>query len=309
MKGYAKLVQRVLVAVMVANLAIAVGKLVVGSFANSLAVVGDGLHSGVDALANAVALLVLRFSARPADEDHPFGHSKYETLAAFVISAMLLLTAFELGREAIRRLVSPEPTSASWLTVGIMVASVLANALVAWLEGRAGAKFGSEVLRADATQSRVDILVSLSVLGGLGLHRLAIPGLDPYLDPLLALGVAGFIAYAAWTVFQDVLPILTDRIAFDPVDVARVVRGTPGVRNVHDIRSRGPAREAYVQMHLVVEPADVEGAHAVADEVERRLADELGVKETFIHIEPHDDASGPPGSRGELPSGPALEKG
>src|SRR5581483_8506891 len=121
---------------------------VVGSMANSLAVVGDGLHSGVDALANAVALLVLRYAARPPDEDHPFGHSKYETLAAFVISAMLLLTAFELGREAVARLVHPEATAVSALTIGIMLTSVVANALVSFLEGRAGRAFGSEVLRA-----------------------------------------------------------------------------------------------------------------------------------------------------------------
>src|SRR5581483_9279571 len=255
---------------MAANLAIAAGKIVIGSLANSLAVVADGLHSGVDALANAVALLILRYSTRPADEDHPYGHSKYETMAAFALSALLLLTAFELGRQAVGRIAHPETTTVSALTLGVMVVTVAVKVAVAWSERRAG----------------------------LALHRREIPGLDPILDPLLALGVSLFIAYAAYAVFRDVLPILTDRIAFDPGQIAALVRQVPGVRSVHDIRSRGPAREAYVQMHLVVDPADVEGAHAIADEVERRLAESLGVKETFVHIEPHDDASGPPGTRG-----------
>jgi cation diffusion facilitator family transporter len=298
-KGYARKVRRVLVAVMLANLVVAIAKVVIGSFANSLAVVGDGLHSGVDALANGVALLVLRYSTRPADEDHPYGHSKYETMAAFFISAMLLLTAFELGRQAVGRLVNPEPTGVNALTMGVMGLSLIVNVVVAWSERRAGTRYASDVLLADAAQTRADIGVSLAVLVGLGLHVLAIPGLDPILDPLLALGVALFIAYAAYSVFRDVLPILTDRIAFDPVEIAAIVRAVPGVRNVHDIRSRGPARESYVQMHLVVDRQDVAGAHAIADEVERRLAEKLGVKETFVHVEPDDDASGPPGTRGE----------
>jgi len=297
-KGYARKVRRVLVVVMAANLAIAAGKIVIGSLANSLAVVADGLHSGVDALANAVALLILRYSTRPADEDHPYGHSKYETMAAFALSALLLLTAFELGRQAVGRIAHPETTTVSALTLGVMVVTVAVNVAVAWSERRAGRRYASDVLLADAAQTRADVFVSLAVLAGLALHRLEIPGLDPILDPLLALGVSLFIAYAAYAVFRDVLPILTDRIAFDPGQIAALVRQVPGVRSVHDIRSRGPAREAYVQMHLVVDPADVEGAHAIADEVERRLAESLGVKETFVHIEPHDDASGPPGTRG-----------
>ncbi|MEA3199024.1 MAG: hypothetical protein QOE90_452 [Thermoplasmata archaeon] len=294
MKGYARRVQMVIVAVLVANLLIAVAKIVVGSLANSLAVVGDGLHSGVDALANGVALLVLRYSTRPPDEDHPYGHTKYETLAAFVISALLLLTAFELGRQAVDRVVHPQATAVDLLTLGVMVASLVANVLVSWLEGREARRHGSDVLLADSRQARADIAVSAAVLVGLGLHRLGVPGLDP----LLALGVAFFIAYAAYSVFRDVLPVLTDRIAFDPADVAAIVMEVPGVRSVHDIRSRGPPREPYVQMHLVVDKEDVAGAHAIADEVERRLAERLGVKETFVHVEPEDDASGPPGSRG-----------
>lgn len=298
MKGYARAVRGVLVAVLVANLAIAVAKVVVGTMANSLAVVGDGLHSGVDALANGVALLVLRFSTRPADEDHPFGHSKYETLAAFAISALLLLTSFELGREAVARLVRPEATGADVWTLAVMAASVVANLAVSAMEMRAARRHASEVLMADARQSRADIAVSLAVLLGLGLHRLRLPVVDPYLDPALALCVAAFIAHAAYAVFRDVMPILTDRVAFDPAEVRAVVMDVPGVVSVHDIRSRGPPRESYVQMHLVVDKADVLGAHAIADEVERRLADRLGVKETFIHIEPEDDASGPPGTTG-----------
>lgn len=299
MKGYARRVRRVLTLVLVLNLAVAVGKLVAGAMANSLAVVGDGLHSGMDALANVVALAVLRLSTAPPDEDHPYGHSRYETISAFVLSGLLLLTAFELGQAAVDRFLDPQPTHVTNLTMGVMLVTLAVNVGVSTYERREARRHGSELLEADAAHTRADVYVSSAVIGGLLLAPLG----PPFLDPLLALGVALFIAWSSWQVFRNVMPVLTDRIVFDPVEVARVVRGVPGVVSVHDIRSRGLPREAFVQMHLVVDREDVAGAHAVADEVERRLAAELGVKEAFVHIEPEDDASGPPGTRGERSPG------
>lgn len=295
MKGYVGRVQRVLVVALALNAAVAVGKLVAGARADSLAVIADGLHSAVDAIANVGALLVLRFAARPADEDHPFGHARYETIAAFVLSGVLLLTAFELGRSAIARIATPAAPDVDVLTLAVMVATLAVNAFVSWYEARAGRRYGSDLLRADAAQTRGDVAVSLGVLGGLLLTRAGFP----LVDGIVALLVAAFIGYSAWQVFRDVAPVLTDRVVFDPAEIAGIVRGVPGVVSVHDIRSRGTPAEPYVQMHLVVDRHDVQGAHAVADEIERRLADRLGVKETFVHVEPEDDGSGPPGSRGE----------
>lgn len=291
-RGYARQVQRVLVLTLALNLAVALTKLVVGLRANSLSVVGDALHSGVDAIGNVVALVVIHFSTAPADEDHPFGHARYETLAAFVLGGLLFLTAFELGRSAVLRLVHPQEQLVDALTLGAMVATLAVNVFVAWYERREGRRHQSEVLLADSAHTRSDVWVTLAVLGGLLLARYGVA----HADAALALVVAGAIALAGWRVYRDVLPALTDRAVFEAGEVARVVRAVPGVLNVHDIRSRGTRREPYVQMHLVVDRTDVVGAHAVADEVERRLASELGVKESFVHIEPEDDRSGPPGS-------------
>ena len=305
MRGYARRVQRVLLVALALNVVVAAGKLVAGWRANSLAVIGDGLHSAVDAGANLVALVVLRFASAPADEDHPFGHGRYETIAAFVLSGLLLLTAFELGRSAVLRLFAPEETDVTLLTVVVMVVTLGVNVAVSWYEAREGRRERSDILLADAAQTRADVYVTVAVLAGLGVHALGVP----YVDALLALGVSLSIAFAGYRVYRDVMPALTDAAVFDPHAVARVVRTVPGVVSVHDIRSRGTRREAYVQMHLVVEPGDVRGAHAIADAVEQRLADELGVKEVLVHIEPEDDRSGPPGSRGEQPSRARPGKG
>lgn len=295
MKGYARRVRRVLVLVLALNLLVALAKLVAGWRADSLAVMGDGLHSGVDALANVVALVVLRLSSAPADQDHPYGHSRYETLAAFILSSLLLLTAFELGRASVERFFEPQAIHITGLTLAVMVGTLATNVAVTTYEARIARRYGSEMLAADAAHTRSDVYVSSAVLAGILLAPLGLP----LLDPLMALGVALFIAWTSFQVLRDVLPVLTDRIVFDPGEVARVVLSVPGVTSVHDIRSRGIPREAFVQMHLVVDREDVAGAHAVADEVERRLSEELGVKEAFVHVEPFDDASGPPGTRGD----------
>lgn len=295
LKGYAKRVRRVLLITLAFNLVVAVGKLVVGYRANSLAVLGDGLHSLVDAGANVIAILVLRLAEAPPDEDHPFGHQKFETIAAFVLSGLLFLTSFELGRAAIMRILSPEPTNVNFVTVSVMLATLVINVFVATMEKRAGKREASQILLADAAQTRSDIFVTLGVLLGLALVPLGIP----FVDPVLAIAVAIFIGYSAYAVFRDTMPVLTDRAVFDPVAVARIVKGVPGVRSVHDIRSRGGPRESFVQMHLVVDAHDVASAHDITDEVERRVSAALGVKEVFVHVEPEDDASGPPGTRGE----------
>jgi cation diffusion facilitator family transporter len=295
MKGYARRVRNILAIVLVLNAAVAIGKLLAGVQANSLAVTGDGLHSSIDALGNVLALIVLRLATAPPDEDHPFGHGKYETISALLLSGLMLLTAFELGEAAVRRFIAPEEMHIGSLTLGVMVVTLAINAGVTHFEGRAGRASGSELLQADAAHTRSDVLVTLAVLGGLGLQALGMVGADS----VLALCVAAFIAYGAYVVVRDVLPVLTDRVVYDAVDIARVVRSVPGVQNVHDIRSRGARRESYVQMHLVVDASDVAGAHAITDEVERRVSEELGVKEVFIHVEPEDDGSGPPGTSGE----------
>lgn len=295
--SYARGVARVLWVILGLNLLVAAGKLLAGWRADSLAVLGDGLHSLVDALGNVVGLVVLRMASQPADEDHPFGHAKYETVAALVLAGLMLLTAFELGQAAVERLVSPQPTRTDGLTLLVMVATLGANALVAWFEAREGKRRGSHVLLADAAHTRSDVYVTLGVLGGILLQRAGVVGMDP----LVALAVAGFIVYSAWGVLRHALPVLTDATAIDPAEVARVVRGVPGVVSVHDIRSRRAGAESFVQMHLVVDATDVAEAHRITDEVERRVSGELGVKEVFVHVEPEDDASGPPGSGGGAP--------
>lgn len=292
MRGYARDVRRVLLAVLVLNAIVATAKLITGWWTGSLSVLGDGLHSSVDALHNVVALILIHYATQPPDENHPFGHAKFETLGAFVLSGILLLTAFELATEAVSRLfgghTAPEVNPVAIL---VLVATLVVNLFVSTLEARSARRLGSDMLLADAKHTRSDVYVTLAVLGGLLAQRLG----ATWADPLIALGVALVIAYVAYQVFKEAIPVLTDEAVYDPRDVETLVTDVPGVESVHDIRSRGRPNEAFIQMHLVVETRDVVKAHDITERVERRLENELGAREVLVHVEPWDDSDEPHG--------------
>lgn len=293
MRGYGRAVNRILLLVLGLNAAVALAKVVAGWRIGSLSLLGDGAHSGVDAANNVVALVVVYYASRPADEDHPYGHGKFETLGAFVLAGLLFITAFEIAQAAVRRLGAPTPLALDLPTLAVLGLTLAVNLGVTLYEGRAGRRLGSDILLADAAHTRSDVWVTLAVLAGFAATHAGYPRADP----AIALLVAGVIAFSGYRVFRQAAPVLTDQTVFDPVVVDRLVRAVDGVESVHDIRSRGRPGEAYVQMHLVVQTNDVVEAHRIADDVERRLERDLGAKEVFIHVEPEDDGSGPPGTR------------
>jgi cation diffusion facilitator family transporter len=285
MEGYGRRVQRVLAFVLVFNVAIVALKGFIGWRSGSLSVLADALHSLLDAAGNVVALVVLRAAMQPPDEDHPWGHAKYETVGAFVLAGLLFVTAWEVIQEAVGRLINPQPVHVDTLTIAMLLVSLASTTAVSFAELRASRRLRSEILRADSAHTRSDVLVEVAVVGGVLLSGRGFP----VADALLAIVVAGVIAFTGYSLFARSFPVLTDHAAFQSEEIREIVEAIPGVQNVHDIRSRGRRGEAYVQMHLVVEPSDVLRAHAITEEIERELRSRLGVKEAVIHVEPFAD--------------------
>lgn len=287
MEGYARRVRLVLTGVLALNLAVVVAKAFVAWRTGSLSVAADTFHSVLDAANNLLGLLVVRAATAPPDEDHPWGHAKFETVAAFLLAGLLFVTAFEILQTAAVRLLEPSPPVVDPLSLALLVGTLVVNVAVTGWETREGRRLGSEILQADAAHTRADVVITVAVLGGLAVSRAGVPQADPVLAAL----VAGFIAFTGWQIFQRTLPVLTDKAVFSSEEIRAVVESVPGVKNVHDIKSRGHRNEAYVQMHLVVEPEDVLRAHAITEEIEKALESRLGVKEAVIHVEPEEPAS------------------
>lgn len=288
---------RTLAWVLVANLLVIAAKLFVGIRSDSIAVLGDAGHSGVDALNNVVALLAVRLAAAPPDEEHPYGHGKFETVGALAIVSFLSITCFELIRSGIGRLLAdaPPPTvepAMFWL----LGATMVVNVVVSVSEGHLGRRFDSEMLMADARHTAADVWVTGSVLGGLWLVNLGWARGDAW----LALAVAVVIAWSGWEILRHTVPVLVDRRAFDPEAIRSVVTDDPDVLEATEIRSRGRPGEAFAELTIRVDPrADVREAHRIADRVERLLEREGGFYGVTVHVEPA--PRGEPGAK--RPSG------
>jgi cation diffusion facilitator family transporter len=284
---YQRGVRRVLIVTLVLNVAVVIGKLIAGVLAGSLSVISDAIHSTTDSLNNIVGLVVTKYAAAEPDETHPYGHAKFETLAAFAIAGFLFVTCYQISVSAVKRLWSndtaaPEITA---LTLGVIVVTIVINIFVTVYESREGKRLNSEFLVADAIHTRSDVLVSCSVLAGLVLIKLGYV----WLDPVVSLGVAAVIAWNGYQIFKTTVPVLVDAAPVPPPRIAEIAESVPGVHSVHDVRVRAHGGEMFIEMHLHVAAKLEEDhilSHAITEAVEKRLIEEFGKVTATIHVEP-----------------------
>jgi cation diffusion facilitator family transporter len=277
-------VRRVLGGILVANIVVVVIKFTVGLDTNSLAVFGDALQSSVDSANNLIGIFVVRVAAKAPDEDHPYGHAKFETLGALLIALLLALSIFELVRGAVARLMSgAPPLNVSSTALALLVFTLAVNIGVVWFETRAARRLRSDLLLADALHTRTDVFITLGVLGGLALARAGLA----WADPALALIVAVLVGRAGYQILRRAIPSLVDERAFDQTTIQRVAEGVDGVMSAYAIRSRHGGDRRFAELTIAVDgAADVASAHRIADQVEGRLRDSLHLDEVTVHVEP-----------------------
>ncbi len=278
-------VRRVLWGVMAANLLVIAAKLYIGLRSGSIAVLGDAAHSAVDVLNNVVGLFAVHMASAPPDEEHPYGHAKFETVGALAIASFLSITCYELISGAVGRLLGDAGSPrVETLTLAILAGTMAVNTAVAWTEARLGERLGSTILAADSRHTAADVLVTLSVIGGLLLVRLGWPRADAW----VAIAVALLIARSGYQIVARNIPVLVDSKAVEAERIRTFVATVPGVLSVTDVRSRGHLRgEAFAELTVEVDGGrSVEEGHAIADAVERRLEDEGGFAGVVVHVEP-----------------------
>lgn len=280
-----KQVQKVLLIILFANFGVAILKIVVGTLIRSSSMTADGFHSLSDGTSNIIALIGIHFAAKPADTGHPYGHHKMETLTGMAIGVLLLSVGIKVVVEAVGKFSHPVMPTITTFSLIALVITLGINIFVTTYERRVGEKLGSSVLISDATHTKSDIYITIGVL----LTLLGVKfGLPPILDPIVSLVVAGFIFYAAWEVLKENGNVLLDASPIDTNQVRELILPLNGVRDVHKIRSRGTNQQAFLDMHVLVDPAmSIEAGH----ELEHRIEDT--VRATFnpntqvlVHIEP-----------------------
>jgi len=282
-------IKRTLWVILLLNFSVAFAKIFAGISTGSAAMQADGFHSMFDGTSNIVGLVGMGFASRPADEDHPYGHSKYETYASAIIGAMLLFAAYRIGSEAIASLLSNAPASQpDALAFAVMIGTLVINIGVTTWERSVGHKLGSAILVADASHTASDVLVSVGVIISLVLVKFFNM---PMADPIVALLVTLAIIYTAWGVFKQAGATLSDTARIPVADICAVAMAVPGVLGCHHIRTRGSESEVLVDLHVQVDPnATVARGHDIVEAVERAIAERYEVvKDVIAHLEPYDE--------------------
>ena len=280
---------RVLLVILVLNLAVAAAKALYGWTSGSLAVSSDALHSLLDGISNVVGLLAVGYARRPPDERHPYGYAKAEVVASVAIGAVIAVGAIEFGLNAALRLVDDTQTVVVTPTgVGILVATLAVNVFVTTYEAAAARRLKSPILAADAAHTGADVLVTAVVLASQG----AVAFGWWWADPMASLVVLTVILRAAAHIIGDSLKTLLDHAVLDPEAIRTAVMAVADVRGCHRIRSRGMTDAVQLDLHLMADAATPLGeAHDLSHRVEAVLRSKFpGLQDVTIHIEPEGDA-------------------
>jgi cation diffusion facilitator family transporter len=278
---------RVLVIVLGLNALVASIKLVVGFHIGALSLVADGIHSVLDGSSNVVALVGLKLAATPPDRNHPYGHRRFETIAAVAIGLLIGAAFVEVATELVHGLFGErEPVQLSWWSAAVVLATIVANLFISTYEGRASKHLSSELLEADSKHTLTDAIAASAVLMGFGGLALG----AEWADLAAAAAVSGFIAHTAWGILRSNLGILTDEARLDPRRVYDVALSVEGVRGAHKIRSRGTRSHVLVDMHVHLDPGLPLGeahalTHRVVDALQHRFPE---IHDVVIHAEPAD---------------------
>ncbi len=299
------------------NTGLVVGKLAVGLLMSSVAVLSEAIHSGIDLLAALIAVYAVTRSAKPADEDHAYGHGKYEDVSGTVEAALILVAAAFIVYESAKRLVEGGEVEAPAFGVAVMAVSVVVNVAVSRYLFRVARETESVALEADALHLSTDVWTSVGVMVAMA----AIWATDwHWLDPAVAIGVAVLIVVAAFKLTRRTLRDLVDAPLpeADRAVIHEVLAEHEGMHLGFDsLRTRRAGPERHIDLHLHFPPSmPLQEAHDLSHHVQLEIEQRLSHSQVLIHLEPCQepcenctrepcrDRTGP---RPELPGAPIGE--
>jgi len=283
------------------NATLVVLKLIVGLTIGSVSILSEAIHSGVDLIASVVALLAVRVSGKRADDEHPFGHGKYENISGAIEALLIFVAAGWIINEAIHKLIKPQPLEAVDWGIGVMLVSVLANIAISTRLFKVGRETESLALIADGWHLRTDVYTSLGVMIGLGLIWVVerhVPGVDVHwIDPVAAIAVALLIFRAAWKLTAESMRGLLDtRLEPEELEAIEQIISSahPAVAGFHHLRTRQAGSTRFIELHLLMNRSmSLEQAHEVSDVVTGHVRERFPNAHVLVHAEPCDEQGNP----------------
>ncbi len=268
----------------ICNVILFLGKLIAGLLSGSVAVTADAVNNLSDASSSIISLLGFKLASRPADEEHPYGHGRYEYLSGFMVSVLIMVIGVELLRGSVEKVINPETVEFSYLIAGILLFSVLLKLWMMFFNKKIGKTINSDTLTATAADSRNDVITTIAVLAAMLISHF----FDVELDGYMGIAVALFILYSGFGLVKDTMdPMLGKAPNEEQVNkIKNKILGYDGVLGTHDlmIHDYGPGRQfASVHVEMAAE-ADVLESHDVIDNIERDF-----LKNDNMHMVVHYD--------------------
>lgn len=274
------------------NFCLALIKGVAGFFGNSYALIADAIESTTDVFSSILVLLGIRYSSRPADENHPYGHGKIEPLITFVIVGFLITSAVVIAYESCKNIFTPHALPKSW-TLYVL------GAIIAWKEAsyhivlHKSKQINSTVLKADAWHHRSDAITSIAAFIGISIALIFGKGYEAA-DDWAALLASFFILYNSYRIFRPALSEIMDENTYEDIikQVRAVATTVDGVIDTEKCYVRKSGVYYYIDLHATVDGnATVKKGHDISHRLKDALQSNLPfVKDVLIHIEPHDIA-------------------
>lgn len=274
---------------LVVNVALGIVKLVGGILGSSFALISDAVNSLGDGLTSVVVLVGLWYAQQPPDEEHPYGHTRAEAVAASNVALLIIISALLIGWEAIRRFGIDRVVPPVW-TMWIAGANVLIKEALYRYKQRVGQRIGSAAIIANAWDHRSDALCSLAVLVGLGLIRWGGPNFIWADDAAALVVVAAILWSGGWLLARSTSELLDPQADDELVGQIRdVAAAVPGVRAVEKLWVRKTGIEFLADIHIEVDARmTVEEGHRIGHEVKDRLVERFAsLRDVLVHLEPY----------------------
>lgn len=269
----------------ICNVTLCLIKFVAGSLANSVSISADAINNLSDAGSSIITLVSFKISSKPADEEHPFGHARYECIASMMIACAILFLGVELIRTSFDKIVHPETIIFNWISVMILLFSIAIKLWMYTYNKAFGKKINSSILEATAADSISDVMGTSAVLCATLCSSLFHVNLDGYMGVI----VACLIMYTGYGVIRDALNEILGQAPKEALvsQIQQTIEGTQGALGMHDliIHDYGPNR-LFASVHVEVDHReDVLKSHDMIDNLERAFKEEMGI-EMVIHMDP-----------------------
>lgn len=251
----------------------------------SVSLLASLVDSLMDAAASLLNLFAVRYSLKPADQEHRFGHGKAESLAALAQATFIAGSALFLTLHAVDRLLHPRPLEQPGIGILVMIFAIAATLALLALQRHVIRHTDSTAIRADSLHYVTDLLTNAAIVIALLLAEFGWDGLDP----LFALGIAAYIFYSAWTIGCDAFQLLMDRELADEIQrrILDAALANPQVRGAHEIRTRRSGQSTFIQLHLELDDdLSLASAHRVGEQVDAAICELVPGAEVLIHKDP-----------------------